>query len=180
MKIIFTGAQGTGKTTILDYFKNQNYNVITEVVRKLSKEGVNINEMGDVEGQRKIFNTYVELFDNNNEYVSDRGLTDVLSYTMYLSASSSSTEYDELLDEQYNKLKEYCELNKDAIFFYFPIEFSVVDDGVRSTSDEFRKMIDSYILGLLKELEIHYYEVRGTIEERINFVKSIIESKNRF
>lgn len=180
MKIIFTGAQGTGKTTILDYFKNQNYNVITEVVRKLSKEGVNINEMGDVEGQRKIFNTYVELFDNNNEYVSDRGLTDVLSYTMYLSTSSSSTEYDELLDEQYNKLKEYCELNKDAIFFYFPIEFSVVDDGVRSTSDEFRKMIDSYILGLLKELEIHYYEVRGTIEERINFVKSIIESKNRF
>lgn len=180
MKIIFTGAQGTGKTTILDYFKDQNYNVITEVVRKLSKEGVNINEMGDVEGQRKIFNTYVELFDKNNEYVSDRGLTDVLSYTMYLSTRSSSTEYNELLDEQYNKLKEYCELNKDAIFFYFPIEFSVVDDGVRSTSDEFRKMIDSYILCLLKELEIHYYEVRGTIEERINFVKSIIESKNRF
>ena len=54
-RLIFTGAQGTGKTTILNHFKNEGYNVITEVVRNLSKEGVKINEMGDESSQARIY-----------------------------------------------------------------------------------------------------------------------------
>ena len=61
MKIILTGSQGTGKSTVLKEFENEGWNVITEVVRNLSKEGIKINEMGDEEGQKRIFDTYKEL-----------------------------------------------------------------------------------------------------------------------
>ena len=70
MKIIFTGAQGTGKTTILNHYKEQGYNTITEVVRKLSEEGVKINEMGDLKGQQKIFNEYNKLLNKEESLPS--------------------------------------------------------------------------------------------------------------
>ena len=41
-RIIFTGAQGTGKTTVLNHYKENGKNVITEVVRRLAKKGVKI------------------------------------------------------------------------------------------------------------------------------------------
>ena len=80
-RLHFVGAQGTGKTTILNHYKDQGYNVITEIVRNLAKEGVNINEMGDVEGQKTIFGSYQKLLKSKKGYISDRGLVDVLSYT---------------------------------------------------------------------------------------------------
>ena len=57
-KLILTGAHGTGKSTILNHYKDLGYNVITEVVRTLAKDGVKINEMGDEAGQKTIFKEY--------------------------------------------------------------------------------------------------------------------------
>ena len=61
-KLIFTGAQGTGKSTILNHYREQGMNCITEVVRNLSKQGININESGDEIGQKTIFETYKEVY----------------------------------------------------------------------------------------------------------------------
>lgn len=82
MKIILTGAHGTGKTTILEHYKSQ-YPVITEVVRTLMREGVKINEMGDEEGQKIIFDTHIKLLSSNDQFIADRGPTDALAYTIY-------------------------------------------------------------------------------------------------
>ena len=83
-KFIFNGAQGTGKSTILRELESKGYEVVTEVVRNLSKKGVKINKDGDEKGQKKIFNEYLNIFNSKDNYVSDRGLIDVVAYTVYL------------------------------------------------------------------------------------------------
>ena len=176
-QFIFVGAQGTGKTTILNHYKERGWYCITEVVRQLAARGVKINEMGDIEGQKKIYRKYQELLDRETSYISDRGLIDVTAYTGYLcrGRKKNKTEAEELFVEQYKGCLEFLNKHKNAFVFYFPIEFDVVDDGVRSTDEKFRKEIDDNIKMILKNGDIPFIEVRGSVEERIALIDNFIE-----
>ena len=174
-RIIFTGAQCTGKTAILNFYKEAGYNVITEVVRNLAKKGVKINEDGDEKGQTKIFNEYKKLlgvFDVNG-YISDRGLIDVTAYTMYLRDHGKISS--NLADKQIKQLMKFREQNPDITYCYFPIEFDIVDDGVRSLDEQFRADVDRNIKWLLENCGINYIVVKGTIEERIKKVARLMD-----
>lgn len=176
MKIILTGAQGTGKTTILNHYKEEGYPVITEVVRNLAKQGFNINESGDKDGQNAIFNEYCKLFTDNKSFISDRGLTDVVAYTMYLCDTGRVTP--KFMEEQAEKLEKFVKDNKDIVYFYFPIEFPVVNDGVRSVDEEFRSCIDINICTLLREMNIPFITVSGSVEERAKTIDYTLSSLN--
>lgn len=172
-RIILTGAHGTGKTTVLGYFNDVECPVITEVVRKLNKEaGVKINEQGDRHGQQTIFNTYYELLKNGKEYVSDRGLTDVVAYTKYL-VNHGQVDQD-VLDSQLDWIKKFHEGNPDILYCFFPIEFDIEDDNVRSTEKEFQQEISDNIRWVISYLAtetstgIEWITVHGTPEERFN------------
>lgn len=175
MKVIFCGSQGTGKTTVLNVFKNEGYPVITEVVRILAREeNVKINEMGDEEGQIKIFNKYKELLTTENDYISDRGMQDVIAYTLYLVGQGKV--HKRILWEQITELDDFAH-NNNALICYFPIEFPVVNDGLRSTDEKFRSFIDVNIKKILDILDIPYITVTGTVEDRVNMIKQAIKDK---
>lgn len=169
MKIILTGAQGTGKTTVLS---NVEYPKITEVVRKLAKHGININEMGDEEGQIKIFNKYKSLFKVTPEFISDRGLTDVFAYTTWLYKHGRVSE--EFWKKQKAALRKFQKDNPDIVYCYFPIEFPLVKDGVRSEDESFRKEIDEIIQDILQAFGFDYIEVTGPIEDRVNIIYTLL------
>ena len=116
-KIVFTGAQGTGKTTILEKFKEDGYDVITEVVRKLAKQGININKDGDENGQQTIFNVYKGLLSSKDNYVSDRCLIDVTAYTIYLNKQGKVS--DDFTNEILRQLHQVTTQNTDIIYCYF-------------------------------------------------------------
>lgn len=177
-RIHFVGAQGTGKSTILHHYQELGYNVITEVVRNLAKEGVNINEMGDIDGQKTIFGSYQKLLKSKKGYISDRGLVDVLSYTCSHAIAEDNEDgpMKKLADKQYMTAAKFYHDNPDIEICYFPIEFPVVDDGVRSTDEEFRAEIDFLIKTFLDSAEIKYHTITGTVEKRIAKVDSILNS----
>ena len=175
-RIVFTGAQGTGKTTVLKEFEKKGMNVITEVVRRLAKTGVKINKDGDEDGQTKIFEVYeYELGYPSNPidgYISDRCLVDVIAYSMYLAEQGKVS--DEFVKDQMNKLIKFKNENPDIAYCYFPIEFDVVADGVRDTDEEFRAAIDHNIIAVMHEAGIQPIVIKGTVEERANKVNRII------
>lgn len=153
MRVIFTGAQGTGKTTILNYYKDKGYNVITEIVRNLHKDGVKINQEGDDDTQWQVFNIYKELL-SGDEYISDRGLVDVLAYSK--EGRDRGVVSDELVKEQLKELRVFTAHNPDILYIYFPIYFVVSGDGVRSVDEEYRKKIDEYIKENMREANIKF------------------------
>lgn len=174
-RIVFTGAQGTGKTTVLNEFRNLDMKLITEVVRQLNKKGVKINKDGDEKGQNKIFKAYKELLSvwEKDGYISDRGLLDVMAYTKYLVDHGNCPK--SLLDKQKKQFIKFRSENPDIAYCYFPIEFDVVADGVRDTDESFRAEIDNNIKNLMKDLGITPINITGTVEERVIKVKRVIK-----
>ena len=164
-RICLTGSQGTGKTTVLNLFKEAGYPVITEVVRNLVKsQGITINKEGTDATQMLVFETYAKLLGGTEKYVSDRGLTDVISYTaagVFEGKVSKS-----VLDKQEILIEEFVGKNPDIAYIYFPIEFPVVADGTRSVDENYRRQIDDLIHDTLDALGIEYLTVTGTPEER--------------
>lgn len=177
VKVILTGAQSVGKTTALNYFKGTFLTPITEVARNLNKQGVKINEDGDKSGQDIIFNTYWDKLNQDIDYISDRGLTDVIAYTSYLDDMGKINDNHETLINQLNKLELFIKNNPNAIVVYFPIEFEMVNDGVRSTNESFRTSIDNRIKELLNYFYSNYITVHGTPEERIKQIIDAIDDK---
>ena len=172
-RIVFTGAQGTGKTTVLKEFESKGLKVITEVVRQLASKGVKINKDGDEKGQTRIFKEYKDLLSelSVDGYISDRCMVDVLAYTMYLAEQGKVT--DEFVQKQKKQLVKFKNENPDIAYCYFPIEFDVVADGIRDTDEDFRKAIDTNIRKILMEVGIQPIIVKGTVEERTAKVQRV-------
>ena len=172
-RIVFTGAQGTGKTTVLKEFENKGLKVITEVVRQLASKGVKINKDGDEKGQTRIFKEYKDLLSEISleGYISDRCMVDVLAYSMYLAEQGKVT--DEFVQKQKKQLVQFKNEHPDIAYCYFPIEFDVVEDGVRDTDEEFRAAIDHNIKAVLQEVGIQPIVIRGSVEARVAKVQRV-------
>ena len=187
MYIHFIGAQGTGKTTLLNQLAEEsikvdsgiNFKIITNVVRNLVEtEGVKINKKGSSKSQNIIFEKYFDIFtslDGYIDWVSDRSLIDVVAYTKYLYDHKKSSK--KCYEAQIKWLKLWYDRDpkiKNTIFVYFPIEFEVVGDGTRSLDEEYRREIDNNIKSILEELGINYYVMEGTQDERLEMMKNIV------
>lgn len=186
MKIILTGAQGTGKTTVLDAVFNDSdidtsqITKISEVIRDLAKndKSVKYNENGTEESQKLFFDTYEDLFNKNNNYISDRGLIDVVAYTKWLLEHNKVSM--EFYKNLYGRWIRFCDqaANLGIVYLYVPIQFDAVQDGFRSTDKEYREYIDKTIYELLEDAEVTYYifgDSLKTVEERANAVKYLIK-----
>lgn len=182
VKVNFVGAQGTGKTTLLEaarrdeYFKD--FQFCTEIVRDLvKKKNLSINESGNAKSQKVFFDAYNKIL-NKDGYISDRCILDVHAYTNYLydyKSSNSEKEFQSLYKEILRENSILKSLNKDSfgIIIYFPIEFELVDDGIRSLNVYFQEYIDQYIVNTLNKYQLPFYTIRGSVEQRLKQLKEI-------
>ena len=165
MRIAIAGAHWVWKTTIL---KNLDMcDKITETARTVIKEMWRPSDL-DVSSrekfQQKVLFSQMEKEENEN-FVSDRSVIDILAYTHWLTTYKSTKK----LVSQYLNVKPY-----DYVF-YVPIEFELVKDGVRHEWLQYQKQVDELILNLLKEFNIDYIKLSWTIEERVKTLTSIIQ-----
>lgn len=182
VKINFVGTQGTGKTTLLEAARKdeafKDFQFCTEIVRDLvKKKNLSINESGNTRSQKVFFDAYNKIL-NKDGYISDRCILDVHAYTNYLYDYKSSNSEKELRSLYKEILRENSilkSLNKDSfgIIIYFPIEFELVDDGIRSLNVYFQEYIDQYIVNTLNKYQLPFYTIRGSVEQRLKQLKEI-------
>lgn len=190
MNITFTGPQCSGKTTLLKQMKQtrgimDQFFYIEEVTRLVKREfNVRINEEGanDItqllilnKELENLFKYDYELWPGCKGNVHDRCLLDGLVFTEYF--------YDKKLVSQQIWSQALNYWNRfyhkyDIIFYPDPHEIKLVDDGERSVDVDFRNnIIDKYENYYLDQFQWKDKVVRlkGTVEERIGMIKSIID-----
>ena len=189
----FTGAQSTGKTTLLEHLKcknlgNHSFEFIPEVTRLVRREyEVPINEGGDdmtqmlimTEHIRNIYKGRTDSLVRGVNKILDRCALDGIVYTHYLldKGMISRTTY-EACELIYKKLRsEY-----DVIFYTSPKDVELVDDGERSIDKHFREdiigLFDMYLQYGIIEKGPRVVYLEGTVEERLETIKSTLDKLN--
>lgn len=171
MKIAITGAQSTGKSTLLDSIKRDDrrdgllpeYVFIDELTRSIKGKGIVINENGDNLTQLLTNNTHIDNILLNN-FVSDRCIIDSYVYTIWLHKNGKIDEW--VLLYSYHLFLTLVGMY-DRIYYLKP-EFDVVADGVRSSSTSFRDEISNLFEQVINDHDIDVIKLTGSVIERTN------------
>ena len=188
MRIAFTGAHSTGKTTLLNELKNDKqfnleYEFIDEITRRMTKKGLKINEGGDdmtqilimTEHIRNVYGGRADRLVRSIHQIYDRCALDGIVYSHWLldkgKINRSCFDACELI---YKKLK-----NKyDVIFYTSPKDVKLVDDGERSIDIHFREDIISLFNMYMDSYKGKIVVLEGPVEERLQTIKETLESYN--
>ncbi len=189
MKIAFVGAQGTGKTTLVNKLKNAMpwMHVYDEVVRTLAKNpNVKINKEGDDYSQDLISLTHLrnaqEAHYAHKYSLFDRCIIDSHAYAMQCMqdgfVSSESVNYSSRI--------------MNAIFHTFPVDLVIYippykeflkEDGVRDTDAEYQEKIAIHMKNTIHviknghpDLDVVELETIG-IDERVQEITDYLEEK---
>ncbi len=177
MIVSFTGAQSTGKTTLLNHLvdKNPYVTFVEEVTRRVKRlYDVPINEDGGDVTQFLIMADHLQnLFAKDKEDITifDRCAVDGVVYTRWLQLQGMVSDdvyracckvYDIVIDMY------------DVIFYTDPADVELIDDGERSVDVGFRNDIIKLFDSKLKGLD-NVVVLSGSVEERLNTVKKTVE-----
>lgn len=178
--ISFTGAQSSGKSTLLEKCKKElpgKWMFVDEVTRLVKRKyGVNINEQGDDITQLLILNGHIEntcllntVDESYDGIILDRCIVDGLVYTewLYDHGKVSKWVYEYAL-EVYQLL-----VSKLDIIFYTDPNIPLEDDGERSINIDFRNSIIDRFNRVNGHL-CNYTTLQGDIFTRFNCIREYI------
>ena len=176
-KIVITGGPGTGKTSIINELKNQNYYCFDEIIRELTLEAKNnigadsqisnpIAFVNDpLEFNTKLLNGRLNQFKQAAALKKplvffDRGIPDVLAYMDFF-----NQEYS-------NDFLKVCDTNRYShIFLLPPWESIYKSDNERFETFKEAVKIHEALKQVYKNLAYNIIEVPfGTIENRTDFI----------
>lgn len=165
MIIGISGAQSTGKTTIINALKNMGYETRGLVARTVMKSHP-INKDGTDDTQRAVIGAHLYNLDTapkDQPIFMDRCLVDGFVFTLYgaLHGKVSAPCLAELYSKFYSNITRY-----DYIFYLEP-EFDIVPDGVRDVDNGFRNELCTLFKVVLSSIKVPVYSLRGTPEERV-------------
>lgn len=179
MKIAFTGAQSTGKTTLLESLKGNDmykyeYEFIDEITRRMVRKGLKINEEGSDTTQLLIMNEHIKnlLYPN---VIMDRCMLDGVVYTRWLYEKGNVSKW--VWEYAQNVFEKY--VNRYDYIFYLTPEFKIVDDGVRSIDTTFRDEIADLFEQYITLFSIPVISLSGSVEERLQKVYTIINKDGK-
>ena len=185
----FTGAQSTGKTTLLNHLHKCNgdypFEFVPEVTRLVMRDyKMPINENGGDLTQMLIMTEHVRnVYKNKADHlirgvhqIFDRCALDGIVYSLWLQDNGKISRgcYD-ACDLIYEELKD----KYDIIFYTSPDDVKLVDDGERSVDVKFRNdIINTFNIFLDKGYDGKIVVLKGSVEERLKTIKSTLAEHN--
>lgn len=182
--IQFTGAQSTGKTTLLKaYAERYPVKVIGEISRRLQSQNIITNIDVQADSQTQMFLNAELIYEYFNKLgqnkpgeviIAERSPICCLAYARHLKEPSDyMLKYTE-------KFVKSCIHRADVYIetVYFPLTFKFVTDGVRN--EKSRDSINAEILQVLKEFKIPYTSlIYDNIDDRVEHLHSRINYINK-
>lgn len=179
----FTGAQSTGKSTLLermvqsDEFRKCTF--IKEVTRKVARQGLKINDIGDNTTQLFILSEHLHNHHLNGCVILDRCIIDGYIYTKWLYEQGKVDGW--VLKFAWDLHNELID-RLDIVFYTEPDNIKLVDDGERSTNVQFRediiKMYDTY-LKWNPQVRKKLVRLTGSVDERVKQIKQIFKNYDK-
>lgn len=175
MLLALSGAQCTGKTTLLNALRNDNkfcdkFTFVDEIVRTLQKKGFKINEAGTDETQMAVMNTHAENTALEGDVLVDRCALDCMAYTIWM------WRHHKITRETYHTCYKMFMDNimKYDVIFYLSPEFDIIPDGTRSTDNNFRNEVVGIFEELIYNFGLTVVRLTGTVEERLSAIKKLL------
>ncbi len=179
MRIYYTGAQSSGKTTLARYTSERlHLPLLTEVARmilaerELQIDALRANIALVNSYQKEVFFRQLLEEKKYTDFVSDRGF-DCLAY-----AARHSTVLAELLESK--ECQEYISQLKQSkdikIFFVRPSQATLKNDGVREQLvwDEIIA-VDASIKFMLEMFNLKYIQIHSdSMQERVRLIENIL------
>jgi len=181
MLISFTGAQSSGKTTLLNHWNDcrNHWNVVPEVTRKLKRQGFEINDGGEnyIDTQIAILVDHLNnIFSYSNidmDTILDRCIVDGFIYTRYFRMGG---KVDEFTDRMFTKMFKRYISKYDYVFYTSPYDVALINDGERSMSENFRNKIIKLYEELILNKYPNVFVLEGSVESRYNKMVEIISN----
>lgn len=168
------GAQGTGKSTVLNKLRELGFYATDGVSRPLIRAGLH-KSMSPLEFQTLLNNLtmhhHYPFTQINSPAFFTRSILDCIAYGRANGIGGQGDWEDKALDWFNNHRDSY-------VIIYFPIEFDIVGDPEREPDREYQRRVDEECKKVLEELDVDYYEVSGSVDQRVNqvlHIKQLVE-----
>ena len=185
----FTGAQSTGKTTLLNHLHKCNgdfpFEFVPEVTRLVMRDyKMPINENGGdltqllimTEHVRNVYRNKADHLIRGVHQIFDRCALDGIVYSLWLLDNNKISKrcYD-ACDLIYEELKD----KYDIIFYTSPDDVKLVNDGERSVDVKFRNdIINTFNIFLDRGYDGKVVVLKGSVEERLKTIKSTLAKRD--
>lgn len=168
MKIVFTGAQGVGKTTLLDildkcFTTKEPITYIRNFTRDMVEKGYQINNQGNDSTQLAIMKMHNYYIQNEPNFVADRCALDGLVYTYHLFTKDQVTK--ETLDVCEDVFKSI--IKKYDYIFYMTPEFPITGDSYRSADSAYQSTIAQLFEDFIQSYNVPVIKLSGTVGDRL-------------
>jgi nicotinamide riboside kinase len=176
MRIAFTGASSTGKTTLAKAINEKipELEYITVDARKIINElnHINIDNLSEKEFllfQKEWLSQKITQECKKKNFITDRTYIDAIAYI-----ENKNIDNELLLNTCLSRMKDY------DLIFYLPFgRIPFQNDGYRSKNYDEYKNVDAIIQRLLNEQNIPFHIVNiADFDESLNYVISIIRKIN--
>jgi nicotinamide riboside kinase len=175
LRIVIVGSFSTGKTTLAELIARRlELPLLPETAREVAALGFKLDREATPETETLIF---LKQYNNElsiPEFVGDRSLLDVMAYAGWVLDNQPRRKESALWEECERLGERHLRTNYSHVF-YLPIEFPIVSDGLRPNDPEFQKEIDQRIVRLLGSHGIRYETVKGSVEERLQQIESVLQ-----
>jgi nicotinamide riboside kinase len=166
MKIAMCGSFCTGKTTISKLIAEKSgLSHIPDLARIAVSNGWKIDSGSSVETETYLLGQAIEQEYQNQSFITETPLLNIYVYSKLFIQS----------DALVNLTKELITSNRYDYVLYCPVEFDIINDGLRETSLNTQILIDIEFQRMFEEFNIKPIKLTGSIKNRLKIWR---ESEN--